>query len=214
VLITIFGVLNTIIAGLVAYLKSRGPPMPARMFRDDLENVVKEIENSKTMWLGIKNEMHGYDEIDVDDKFSVRSEVVRLTRIYESAIKKYKQNNPDIYSMGGGMLDAVSGLRARLGVIEPPEPTMPAPDADAALARGADESSTTITKSVISDNKGKEKDEEASAAKDPSISATTDAAAKGKSKETDAEPASTAVPLHGAPNDSRNSVNDDAKAST
>lgn len=48
-LITLFGVLNTIIAGLVAYLKSRGQPMRARMFRDDLEDVVDEIENSKIM---------------------------------------------------------------------------------------------------------------------------------------------------------------------
>jgi hypothetical protein len=52
ILITLFGVLNTIIAGLVAYLKSRGQPMRARMFRDDLEQVVIEIENSEVMWLG------------------------------------------------------------------------------------------------------------------------------------------------------------------
>jgi SMODS and SLOG-associating 2TM effector domain len=52
ILITLFGVLNTIIAGLVAYLKSRGQPMRARMFRDDLEQVVNEIENSEVMWLG------------------------------------------------------------------------------------------------------------------------------------------------------------------
>ncbi len=81
VLITIFGVLNTVIAGLVAYLKSRGRPMRARMFRDDLEHVVEEIENSKTMWLGIRDGIHGYDEIDVDDKVSVRNEVARLTRL-------------------------------------------------------------------------------------------------------------------------------------
>ena len=35
-LITVFGAANTIIAGLVAFLKSRGQPMRARMFRDDL----------------------------------------------------------------------------------------------------------------------------------------------------------------------------------
>lgn len=52
ILITIFGVLNTVIAGLVAYLKSRGQPMRARMFRDDLDRVVDEIENSEIMWLG------------------------------------------------------------------------------------------------------------------------------------------------------------------
>lgn len=32
VLITVFGALNTIIAGVVAYLKSRGQPMRARMY--------------------------------------------------------------------------------------------------------------------------------------------------------------------------------------
>lgn len=115
VLITIFGVLNTIIAGLVAYLKSRGQPMRARMFRDDLEHVVNEIENSETMWLGIKNSVHGYNEIDIDDKVSVRSEVARLTRLYEAAVKKYMQNNPDMYNAGGGLLDPISGLRARPG---------------------------------------------------------------------------------------------------
>jgi len=52
VLITLFGAANTIIAGVVAYLKSRGQPMRARMYRDDLERVVDEIENSEIMWRG------------------------------------------------------------------------------------------------------------------------------------------------------------------
>ncbi|KAL9597629.1 MAG: hypothetical protein Q9219_005012 [cf. Caloplaca sp. 3 TL-2023] len=113
ILITIFGVLNTVIAGIVAWLKSRGQPMRTRMFLDDLDHVVEEIHNSKTMWLGIHNKIHGYDEVDVDDKVSVRSEVARLTRLYESANKKYTQNNPDMYSMSGGVLDAITGLRSR-----------------------------------------------------------------------------------------------------
>jgi len=53
ILITIFGALNTIIAGVVAYLKSRGQPMRARMYRDDVDNVVTEIENSEIMWRGL-----------------------------------------------------------------------------------------------------------------------------------------------------------------
>ena len=118
VLITIFGVANTIIAGLVAYLKSRGQPMRARMFLDDLEHVVDEIENSRVMWLGIKYGAHGYDEVDVDCEISVRSEVLRLNRLYEAAVKKYVQNNPDLYS-AGGLLDPITGLRSR------PEPTAP-----------------------------------------------------------------------------------------
>lgn len=59
ILITVFGALNTVIAGLVAYLKSRGQPMRARMYRDDLERVVAEIENSEIMWLGISRNAHG-----------------------------------------------------------------------------------------------------------------------------------------------------------
>jgi SMODS and SLOG-associating 2TM effector domain len=55
VLITLFGAANTIIAGVVAYLKSRGQPMRARMYRDDLERVVNEIENSEVMWRGMSN---------------------------------------------------------------------------------------------------------------------------------------------------------------
>ena len=61
VLITVFGALNTVIAGLIAFLKSRGQPMRARMFRDDLDRVVDEIENSAVMWLGISRNAHGYD---------------------------------------------------------------------------------------------------------------------------------------------------------
>ena len=129
VLITIFGVLNTIIAGLVAYLKSRGQPMRARMFRDDLEHVISEIEDSETMWLGIQNKIHGYDEIDVDDEVSVRSEVARLTRLYESQVKKHIQNNPDLYNMGGGILDPITGLRSR-----PAQGAQPLPAATAAPA--------------------------------------------------------------------------------
>ena len=85
------------------------------MFRDDLEHVVNEIQNSETMWLGIKHNIHGYNEIDVDDKVSVRSEVARLTRLYDAAVKKYMQNNPDMYTAGGGLLDPITGLRARPG---------------------------------------------------------------------------------------------------
>jgi hypothetical protein len=56
VLITLFGAANTIIAGVVAYLKSRGQPMRARMYRDDVERVVNEIENSEVMWRGMLNQ--------------------------------------------------------------------------------------------------------------------------------------------------------------
>jgi hypothetical protein len=113
VLITVFGVVNTVIAGLVAYLKSRGQPARQRIFRDDLERVVDEIENSEIMWLGIAQGVHGYDDIDIDDKVTVRSEVARLMRCYDKAIRSFAMSNPDNYLMGqteGGM-----ALRPRAG---------------------------------------------------------------------------------------------------
>lgn len=59
ILIAIFGALNTVIAGLVAYLKSRGQPQRSKMFKDDLESVIAEIENTEIMWLGISRGVHG-----------------------------------------------------------------------------------------------------------------------------------------------------------
>src|SRR5690242_5539669 len=93
ILITVFGALNTIIAGLVAYLKSRGQPMRARMYRDDLDRVVDEMENSEVMWLGIQQGVHGYDEIAIDDTVSVRSEVARLTRLLDKAVRSNTMND-------------------------------------------------------------------------------------------------------------------------
>ncbi|KAJ4400726.1 hypothetical protein N0V91_008467 [Didymella pomorum] len=112
ILITVFGALNTVIAGLVAYLKSRGQPMRARMFRDDLDRVVDEMENSEVMWLGIQQGMHGYDEVAIDDSVSVRSEVARLTRLLDKAVRSNTMNDPDMYmnAVGEG---ANAALRAR-----------------------------------------------------------------------------------------------------
>ncbi|KAF1989348.1 hypothetical protein K402DRAFT_317912, partial [Aulographum hederae CBS 113979] len=112
ILITVFGALNTVIAGLVAYLKSRGQPMRSRMYRDDLERVVDEIENSEIMWLGISRNVHGYDEVD-PEQVTVRSEVARLTRLYDRAVRNNTMNNPDMYMAGGGFEGVQTGLRAR-----------------------------------------------------------------------------------------------------
>lgn len=114
VLITAFGALNTIIAGVVAFLKSRGQPLRSRMFRDDLSRVVDEIENSAIMWYGISSSVHGYDAIDTDEQVTVRSEVARLTRLYDKAVKTNTMNDPDMYSAGTG--DSYSaGLRKFVG---------------------------------------------------------------------------------------------------
>ncbi|KAF2395910.1 hypothetical protein EJ06DRAFT_501046 [Trichodelitschia bisporula] len=114
ILITIFGALNTVIAGLVAYLKSRGQPMRARHFRDDLDRVVDEIENSETMWKGIRYGVHGYDEVAIDDSVSVRSEVARLTRLYDKAVRSNTMNDPDMYMNATGDGGSAT-LRARPG---------------------------------------------------------------------------------------------------
>jgi SMODS and SLOG-associating 2TM effector domain len=127
ILITLFGAANTIIAGVVAYLKSRGQPMRARMYRDDLERVVDEIENSEIMWrglslasdrtalmsTGISRNMHGYSEIPLHDgQVTVRSEVARLTRLYDRTIRTNTLNSPDMYQsdMFGGITSGGGGL--------------------------------------------------------------------------------------------------------
>lgn len=115
VLITTFGALNTIIAGVIAFLKSRGQPLRSRMFRDDLSRVVDEIENSAVMWYGISASAHGYDAIDTDEQVTVRSEVARLTRLYDKAVKTNTMNDPDMYSAGTGDSYNV-GLRKFAGV--------------------------------------------------------------------------------------------------
>jgi len=101
ILITLFGATNTIIAGVVAYLKSRGQPMRAQMYRDDLERVVDEIENSEVMWLGISKKMNGYQSIDTYDEVTVRSEVARLTRLYDRAVRTNTMNSPEMYTQNG-----------------------------------------------------------------------------------------------------------------
>lgn len=132
ILITVFGALNTIIAGLIAWLKSRGQPMRARMFRDDLERVVDEIENSAMMWLGISKGVHGYDKIDTDDQVTVRSEVARLTRLYDRAVKTNTLNDPDMYSTGAPTDLHNAALRTATG--QPALPALPAPPAVPAVA--------------------------------------------------------------------------------
>ena len=132
ILIAIFGAVNTVIAGVIAFLKSRGQPMRARMFRDDLERVVDEIENSATMWFGISRNAHGYDAIDTDDQVTVRSEVARLTRLYDKAVKTNTINDPDMYAAGLPGDPANAGLRTKPG--QPPLPAAPATTAPVSVA--------------------------------------------------------------------------------
>lgn len=83
--------------------------MRSRMYRDDLDRVVDEIENSEVMWLGISNGVYGYDElVGPDSDVTVRSEVARLTRLYDRAVRNNTMNNPDMYAAGNSM-DGGSG---------------------------------------------------------------------------------------------------------
>ncbi len=123
VLITVFGALNTVIAGVVAFLKSRGQPMRARMFRDDLSRVVDEIENSAVMWFGISQGAHGYGAIDTDDQVTVRGEVARLTRLYDKAVKNNTMNDPDMYNANGAGDSYSAGLR-KAGAASAPGPAI------------------------------------------------------------------------------------------
>lgn len=150
VLITVFGALNTIIAGVIAFLKSRGQPLRARMFRDDLDRVVDEIESSAVMWLGISTGMHGYDAIDTDEQVTVRSEVARLTRLYDRAVKANTTNDPDLYAAGGPGEYHNAALRARPGqpalapvAAQPASHPAEAPVAQLPVAIEADESPAT-----------------------------------------------------------------------
>ena len=131
--------------------------MRARIFRDDLERVVDEIENSAIMWLGISKGAHGYDAIDTDDQVTVRSEVARLTRLYDKAVKTNTLNDPDTYDTGGPGDPHSAALRDRsaqatavpvavapppapgpaadpnqTATIAPPQTTLPDPDASPA----------------------------------------------------------------------------------
>jgi hypothetical protein len=151
VLITIFGALNTIIAGVVAFLKSRGQPLRSRMFRDDLDRVVDEIESSAVMWLGISSGVHGYDAIDTDEQVTVRSEVARLTRLYDRAVKANTTNDPDLYAAGGPGDFHNAALRSRNGgqpglpvaAPQPIDPPIQAPEIQPPVAVEADESPAT-----------------------------------------------------------------------
>ena len=136
VLITVFGALNTVIAGMVAFLRARGQPMRARMFRDDLDRVVDEVENATVMWFGISKNAHGYGDIDVDE-VTVRSEVARLTRLYDRAVKTNTLNDPDMYAAGGPADMHNAALRGRSAQPAPASmPTTTVPEAAGAADAG------------------------------------------------------------------------------
>ncbi len=106
--------------------------MRARMYRDDMERVVDEIENSEVMWLGKSKGMHGYEQVDT----TVCNEVARLTRLYDTAVRTNTMNDPDTYI--AGVFDATqSGLRKTRApgpVVDLPVPALSIPEMTAAPA--------------------------------------------------------------------------------
>lgn len=206
VLITVFGALNTVIAGVVAFLKSRGQPMRARMFRDDLARVVDEIENSAVMWFGISQGVHGYGAIDIDDQVTVRGEVARLTRLYDKAVKNNTMNDPDMYSANGAGDSFSAGLRKAGGgapagpninaVVAPPDfsagaAPAPAPAADPDVSPASKAPEPSKAKSDTSD-KGSDSPKKAdpAPADAPAATPTPEAAVPAA----DAKPAADAAP--------------------
>lgn len=102
------------------------------LFFSSQDRVVDEIENSATMWRGISQKVHGYDAIDTEDAVTVRSEVARLTRLYDRAVKTNTMNDPDHYGSGISVDNAQHGLRARTG--QPFQSSQPQPPAIGAAA--------------------------------------------------------------------------------
>lgn len=198
ILITVFGALNTVIAGLIAFLKSRGQPMRARMFRDDLERVVDEIENSAVMWLGISRNVHGYNAIDTDDQVTVRSEVARLTRLYDRAVKTNTMNDPDMYAAGAVTDFHVAALKgsAKPAGAAAPAAIEPAPAAPAATiapaAAVSDPDESPATKAATKSPSIPAASKEAPKAVEAPVAAPTSAPAEDNA---DGSPASAAHPV-------------------
>jgi hypothetical protein len=210
VLITVFGALNTIIAGVIAFLKSRGQPLRARMFRDDLDRVVDEIESSAVMWLGISTGVHGYDAIDTDEQVTVRSEVARLTRLYDRAVKANTTNDPDLYAAGGPIDFHHAALRSRPGqpalpavAPEPVDLTTSAPVIQTPVAVEPDQSPATQVPAPVITPKPTETPEPAAETTAPSASpqqeqAPTTTASEDTPQAQPEQPAPTPVPAPSA----------------
>jgi hypothetical protein len=71
------------------------------------------------MKTGISQGILGYDEINIDHEVTVRSEIARLTRLFDRAVRTNTLNNPDMYSGDNTNTFNNVGLRAK--------PVLPAP---------------------------------------------------------------------------------------
>jgi hypothetical protein len=86
------------------------------------------------MKTGISRNMHGYDEIDTMDQVTVRSEVARLTRLFDRAVRNNTANNPDIYmgNQTGGTQDVK--LRQSIAIPSPAIAIIPPQDGGDAVS--------------------------------------------------------------------------------
>jgi small basic protein len=108
IVIAVFGALNTVIAGIITYLKGMGQPMRARAFRDELWNCLDEINDTEAAFLGVAEGATGYGSNisasgvgkDANWNKTVQEEVTRLTALYESAEANARRNAPDFWADG------------------------------------------------------------------------------------------------------------------
>ena len=89
ILVTIFGVIATVIGGILAYLKSRGQPNRARQLRNSLRKVVEEIEFQEIQFR------------NPDIKTTAKEAVDYVNQLYEDARFQAETNYPDFWSTAG-----------------------------------------------------------------------------------------------------------------
>lgn len=152
--VAFFGAVNTVIGGLLIYFKGRGQPNRARMFREELESCIHQIENSEIMWSGITRNMHGYNEIDINAEVSVRGEIARLTRLYQKALRNNTYNNPDFFLPGNHDDAGGRGAHPVVGASDPaPPPVTNTSSAPAVIPPPADDlDESPATKAVKPDS--------------------------------------------------------------
>jgi hypothetical protein len=89
ILVTIFGVIATVIGGVLAYLKSRGQPNRARQLRNSLRKVVEEIE------------LQEIEFRNPEIKTTAKEAVDYVNQLYEDARFQTETNYPDFWSTAG-----------------------------------------------------------------------------------------------------------------
>lgn len=145
--------------------------------------------------------MHGYEDINTDEDVTVRSEVARLTRLYNRAIRTNTINNPDMYMAGGNSegsslvprkvpaplvpISTVPDVAAPTGTTEAVPAPAPAP---APVVKDPDESPASAPPKPAPKEEPKSTAEPVPDAKTPADGAATDTAKDTTASPTDATP--------------------------